>query len=121
MKGKIEPLTEGALKKAIFDLDALNQEYKELDKRYDALAAKVLATLDPKEIRQYDDLRCCIVQAWTRRVSWKEETLKLARRLYPSAKEFRRYLFGLVKLYPKKANKPSIKLTRVKSADEEEL
>lgn len=115
---QLEPLTEGALKKAILDLQDLNEEYKELDKRYDALAAKILATMPPKDVRQYGALRCVIVQAMTRRVSWKDEALKLARRLYPTAAEFRRFLVRLVRDYPKKANKPSIKLSVVKTAED---
>lgn len=111
---ELEPLKEGALKKAILDLQDLNEQYAELDKKWDALAEKILATMPPKDVRQYGNLRCIIVQAWQRRVDWKRECVKLARELYPTAAAFRVFLAGLAKSYKRKPNKPSVKLTVVK-------
>jgi hypothetical protein len=113
-KVELKPLTENALKQVIMDLDALNAEYKALDKRYEALEVKIMATLKPKDVRQYDDLRCTIVQAMRRTVNWKAETWSLARKVYTTPKAFKGYLVYLVKTYKKKPIKPSIKLTRVK-------
>jgi hypothetical protein len=115
-KKVIEPLKEGELKKAILDLQALDAEYTVLDKRYDVLAERILATMPPKDIRQYGSLRCCIVQAWRRTVNWKHECLVLARK-YLSAKEFRKFLFDLVKTYQKKPNKASIRLTIIRTEE----
>jgi hypothetical protein len=117
-KEVVEPLNEGALHRAICALDALNAEYKELDKRYDDLAAKILATMPPKDVRQYGQLRCTIVQAMRRTVAWKQETFTLARKVYPTPKAFRNYLLYLVKTYRKNATKPSIKLSMIKTAEE---
>lgn len=114
---KIEPLTEGALKRAILDLQELNGEYADLDKRWDALAAKIFATMPPKDTRQYDDLRCTIVQQLRRTVDWKKECYRLAHTLYPTLPAFREFLIYLVRHYKKKAIKASIKLSIVK--DEE--
>jgi hypothetical protein len=116
---KIEPLEEDELKKAILALQALNKKYEALDAQYDFLAARVLATMPPRDVRQYGNLRCCVVQMMRRSVDWKKEALGMARRLYPSATEFKRYLFALVKTYKKKAAKPSIKLTVAKTEEKQ--
>jgi len=116
---KLEPLKEGALKKAILDLQDLSEQYEELDKKWDALAEKILATMPPRDVRQYGELRCTIVQAWQRRVDWKRECLKLARELFPTASAFKAFLYRLVKAYRKKANKPSIKLSIIKGGGEQ--
>jgi hypothetical protein len=114
----IKSLTESALKSAIEDLDALNAEYKELDKRYDALAEKILATMPVKDVRQYGQLRCTIIQAMRRTVNWKHETWALARKVYTTPNSFRGYLSYMVKTYKKKPTKASIKLSTIKTAEE---
>lgn len=109
----IEPLTENKLKQAILDLQVLNEQYAALDKRYDDIAGKILATMPPKDVRQYGTLRCTIVQAFVRRVDWKKETFAMARELYSTKELFRGFLIHLVRAYKKKPNKPSVKLTIV--------
>ena len=110
----IEPLDEAALKKTILELKAIKAEIKQLEADADKLSESILATMPPKDVRQYGLLRCVIVQAFTRRVTWKDETFALARKLYPSPRALRGFLVGLVRRYPKKKNKAGIRLTEVK-------
>ena len=117
-KEKLEPLGESALKREIEALQDLNEQYKALDKKYDAAAAKVLATLKPKDVRRYGQLQCVIVQQLRRTVDWKGEASSMARRLYPTAAELRQYLIRLARRYPRKAIKPSIRLTMLKTEEE---
>ena len=122
---KLEPLGEAALRSTFLELQHLNEQYADLDRKWDDLAAKVLATMPPGDVRQYDDLRCMVVQAWARRVDWKKECLELARKLAAVVLSddvtlvrgftLRRFLVGLVKRYTKKANKPSVQLKYVKT------
>jgi hypothetical protein len=118
-KEKLEPLGESALRKEIELLNDLNQQYKELDKKYDAAAARVLATLKPKDVRRYGQLQCVIVQQLRRSVDWKGEASKLARKLYPTAAELRQYLIRLARLYPRKAVKPSLRITVLKTEEDQ--
>jgi CCR4-NOT transcriptional regulation complex NOT5 subunit len=117
-KEKLEPLGESALKREIEALQDLNEQYKALDKKYDASAAKVLATLKAKDVRRYGQLQCVIVQQLRRTVDWKGEASSMARRLYPTAAELRQYLIRLARRYPRKAIKPSIRLTMLKTEEE---
>lgn len=116
-KEVIEPLSERLLKLEIERLFDIKAQQDELDKKFEASADKVLATLDPKDVRQYDDLRCFVVQNMNRGVSWKEEARLLAKRLYPTAELFRRYTVSLVRKYPRKPGKAFLKLTVVKGGE----
>ena len=119
-KEKIEPLKEAQLKAAIERLYQISLDIDDLDTEFKEVAATVLATLPPKDVRQYGLLRCRIMQNMNRGVSWKKEATALARKLYPTVADFRRYLVSLVQRYPKTPGKPFVKLTYLKSAEEAE-
>ena len=110
----VEPLNESALKTAIEKMHDLDAEYAALDKRYDLLAAGVLATMKPKDVRQYGMLRCTIVQAIRRTVDWKGEASRLARKLFPAPEALRAFVRELAKRYPRKPIKASIKISVLK-------
>jgi adenine C2-methylase RlmN of 23S rRNA A2503 and tRNA A37 len=74
--------------------------------------------LKAKDVRRYGQLQCVIVQQLRRTVDWKGEASSMARRLYPTAAELRQYLIRLARRYPRKAIKPSIRLTMLKKAEE---
>ena len=110
-------------------MQELKDQYDELDRKWDKLAAGILATMPPGDVRQYNDLRCMVIQAWARRVDWKKECLELARNFSLVALghtelaigfTLRNFLVRLVKRYKKKANKPSVKLIYVKTELEEQ-
>jgi hypothetical protein len=120
IKKEVQPLTENALKQAIDRLWDIKAEQDKLDEEYKRIGGTVLATLQPKDVRQYGRLRCTIIQNMNRGISWKEEATSLARKLYPTFPEFRKYLVSLVRRHPKKPGKAFFKLTMVKTSDEEE-
>jgi uncharacterized protein (UPF0335 family) len=117
-KEKSGPLSEGKLKSAIERLYQIKSEKDDLDAEFEEVAATVLATLDPKDVRQYGQLRCTIMQNMNRGISWKKEWTAVARKLYPTAKAFRAYLVDIVKRHPKKPGKAFTKITWIKTADE---
>lgn len=111
-------LSEDKLKAAIFQLHKIKQQQDALDEEYKRIGATVLSTLKPKDVRQYGKLRCTIIQNMNRSVSWKAEATSLARKLYPTVGEFRRYLVSLVRRHPKKPGKAFFKLTMLVSDEE---
>jgi len=114
-------LDEDQLKDRIQRLESISDKIDALNAEWDLLAPAVIDTLGIKGIRQYDELKAMVQQNMNRGISWKKEAMSLARKLHPTAAEFRKYLVSLIRRHPKKPGKPFVRLYHIKSAEVEEV
>lgn len=109
-----EEMTGAQLKRKVVRMAEIKAEIKTMNKEFDGLEKEVIDYVGVGNWVESGSWRVCVVQAWQRRVNWKNLAMSLAKTLYPEARAFRAWLKSVVRANRKKAAAPFAKLTAVK-------
>lgn len=112
---KPKPLDAVELQEYMDGMYSLKQSIKALEKQYDEKAARVIATLKPGGVFQFNLLRMSVVQQWRRKIDWKHLAFSLARQLYPNRKEFFFWVKALSRSHKKEPQSPYVLVSQLKS------
>ncbi len=111
---KAKPLDAVELHEYMDDMNSLKQSIKALEKQYDEKAARVIATLKPGGVFQYNLLKMTVIQQWRRKIDWKHLAFSLARQVYPNRKEFFFWVKQLSRSHKKEPQNPYVLVSQLK-------